>query len=219
MFKKLFHRKLFLFLYFPITILFIAFIFYCSYAVEKNAEGKTYSSLSDVPYHHVGLLLGTCKTTHDHKTINPFWKYRLMAAYELWKAKKIDKILISGDIGWHGYNELEDFHDAFLAMGVPDSVMVFDFTGFRTHDSVIRCKKVFGQKSVTIISQKFHNERALYIAKYYGLDAVGYNAKDVTFKEGLYNAVREKLARVLMFNDLYVIHKQPHLLGKKMEIK
>ncbi|MDB5226257.1 MAG: protein SanA [Bacteroidota bacterium] len=217
--KKLFSKKLFLRLYLPIIILFIAFIFYCSYAVEKNAEGKTYNNISDVPYHHVGLLLGTCKTTHDRKTINPFWKYRLEAAYELWKAKKIDKILISGDIGWHGYNELQDFYEAFIALGVPDSALVCDFTGFRTHDSVIRCKKVFGQKSVTIISQKFHNERALFIAKYYGLDAVGYNAKDVTFKEGLYNVVREKLARLLMFGDLYVFHTKPHLLGRKIIIK
>ncbi|MBK6275070.1 MAG: YdcF family protein [Saprospirales bacterium] len=79
-------------------------------------------------------------------TINPFWKYRLDAAFELWKVGKIDRILISGDNGWYGYNEPQDFMDAFIALGVPDSVLVFDYAGFRTHDSVIRCKKVFGQK-------------------------------------------------------------------------
>src|SRR4051812_2696424 len=103
MLKKLFNSKIFFRLYIPVTILFVALIFYCSFAVDKNATGKTFSSISDIPYHHVGLLLGTCKTTHDRKSVNPFWKYRLMAAYELWKAKKIDKILISGDNGWHGY--------------------------------------------------------------------------------------------------------------------
>ena len=217
--KKLFTKKLFLKFYIPTAILLFLFTFYCSYKVEENAAGKTYSDISKIPYNKVGLLLGTCKTMKDHTTINPFWQFRLDAAYKLWKAKKIDIILISGDNGWHGYNEPQDFLDAFIALGVPDSCMVCDFAGFRTHDSVIRCKKIFGQKKVTIISQKFHNERALFIAKKYGLDAVGFNANDVSFRSGLYNFFREKAARVLLFMDLYVFNTQPHFLGKKIIIK
>jgi len=217
--KKLFTQKLILRLYIPVAIAIILFIFYCSYAVQKNAEGKTFNDVSKIPYNKVGLLLGTCKTMKDKKTINPFWKYRLEAAYELWKAKKIDRILISGDNGWHGYNEPQDFLDAFLALGVPDSCLICDFAGFRTHDSVIRCAKVFGQKKVTIISQEFHNDRALYIAQKYKLDAVGYNAKDVGFRNGLRTSIREKLARVKLFLDLYVFNTQPHFLGKSVEIK
>ena len=192
--------------------------FYCSYQVEKNAVGKTYDNVEEIPYNRVGLLLGTCKTMNDRKTVNPFWQFRVEAAYKLWKAKKIDKILISGDNGWHGYNEPEDFVDAFHALGVPDSALVCDFAGFRTHDSVIRCKKIFGQKKVTIISQEFHNERALYIAQRYGLEAVGFNAQMVSFRDNLYNMVREKMAKVLLFADLYVFHTQPHFLGKKISI-
>jgi len=217
--KKLFTQKLIVRLYIPVAIAIILFIFYCSYAVQKNAEGKTFNDVSKIPYNKVGLLLGTCKTMKDKKTINPFWKYRLEAAYELWKAKKIDRILISGDNGWHGYNEPQDFLDAFLALGVPDSCLICDFAGFRTHDSVIRCAKVFGQKKVTIISQEFHNDRALYIAQKYKLDAVGYNAKDVGFRNGLRTSIREKLARVKLFLDLYVFNTQPHFLGKSVEIK
>lgn len=217
--KKLFSQKIIFRLYFPVAIVIILFIFYCSYTVQKNAEGKTFNDVSKIPYNKVGLLLGTCKTMKDKKTINPFWKYRLEAAYELWKAKKIDRILISGDNGWHGYNEPQDFLDAFLALGVPDSCLICDFAGFRTHDSVIRCAKVFGQKKVTIISQEFHNDRALYIAQKYKLDAVGYNAKDVGFRNGLRTSIREKLARVKLFLDLYVFNTQPHFLGKSIEIK
>ena len=216
--RNLFTKKLILGLYSPSAILVIFLIFFCSYKVEKNAEGKTYNDVSKIPYNRVGLLLGTCKTMRDHKTINPFWQFRLEAAYKLWKAKKIDRILISGDNGWHGYNEPEDFLDAFLALGIPDSVLICDFAGFRTHDSVIRCRKVFGQKKATIISQKFHNERALFIANYYGLEAVGFNAADVCFRDNLYNSVREKLARVLMFADIYIFKTQPHFLGKKMPV-
>jgi SanA protein len=217
--KKLFSKKLFFRFYIPVSLLVLVFTFYCSYRVEKNAVGKLYTDVSEVPYNKVGLLLGTCKTMKDRKTINPFWKFRLEAAYALWKAKKIDRILISGDNGWHGYNEPQDFLDEFIAMGIPDSCLVCDFAGFRTHDSVIRCKKIFGQKKVTIISQQFHNERALFIARKYGLEAVGFNANDVSFRSGLYTFFREKAARVLLFLDLYVLDTQPHFLGKKISIK
>lgn len=216
--KKWLTRKWFIRLYIPLLVLGFAFTVYCYKAVEKNAAGKTYDSVETIPYNRVGLLLGTCKTMKDKKTINPFWQFRVDAAYKLWKANKIDKILISGDNGWHGYNEPEDFVDAFLALGIPDSVLVCDFAGFRTHDSVIRCKKVFGQKKVTIISQKFHNERALFIAQKYGLEAVGFNAEMVSFRDNLYNSVREKMARVLMYLDLYVLNTPPHFLGKKIKI-
>ena len=217
--KKIFSKKLILFFYLPSTIAVVLFTFYCSYAVQKNAEGKTYNDVSEIPYNKVGLLLGTCKIMKDKKTINPFWQYRLNAAYDLWKAKKIDRILISGDIGWYGHNEPQDFYDAFLALGIPDSCMVCDFVGFRTHDSVVRSKEVFGQKKVTIISQEFHNDRALFIAQKFGIDAIAYNAKDVGFRNGLFTSIREKLARVKLFLDLYVTNYEPHILGKKIVIK
>ena len=218
MVKRFFTKRLFCYFYAPVFVFLLIFIFTCSYRVQQNAEGKTYNNINEIPYNKVGLLLGTCKTMDDHVTINPFWKYRVQAAYALWKAKKIDRILISGDNGWHGYNEPEDFLDTFRVMGIPDSCMVCDFAGFRTHDSVIRCKEVFGQKKVTIISQKFHNERALYIAQKYGLEAIGFNANDVCFRSGLYTFFREKAARVLLFLDLYVLHTKPHYLGKKIVI-
>lgn len=216
--RKFFTQKLLFRVYIPIAVIGIIVIAFCSYEVDKNAIGKTYNSVEKIPYNRVGLLLGTCKTMDDHITINPFWKYRVEAAYNLWKAKKIDKLLISGDNGWHGYNEPQDFYDTFIAMGVPDSCMVCDFAGFRTHDSVIRCIQIFGQKKVTIISQEFHNKRALYIAKKYHLDAIGFNANAVGFRNGLYTFFREKAARVLMFLDLYVLHTKPHFLGKKIKI-
>jgi SanA protein len=216
--KKFFSKKLLLYLYLPATITVVLFMFYCSYAVQENAKGKTFDDVNKIPYNKVGLLLGTCKTMKDKKTINPFWQYRLDAAYNLWKAKKIDRILISGDNGWYGYNEPQDFLDAFIALGIPDSCLICDFAGFRTHDSVIRCKKVFGQNKVTIISQEFHNDRALFIAQKYDLDAIGFNAEDVGFRNGLRTSIREKLARVKLFLDLYIFNTQPHFLGKKIKI-
>ena len=94
-----------------------------------------------------------------------------------------------------------------------------DYAGFRTLDSVVRAKEIFGQDSITIISQSFHNERALYLAKHYGIEAVGYNAKDVEYwKKKLKIHGREYLARVKMFIDLYT-GKQPKFLGEKIKIE
>ena len=216
--KKLFSKKTILRIYIPAILIAIIVTLVSYKVVSDNAKDKTYTDINKIPHNKVGLLLGTCKTLKDKKTINPYWQYRLDATYQLWKAGKIDKILISGDNGWHGYNEPQDFLDAFIALGVPDSCIVCDFAGFRTHDSVIRCKEVFGQNKVTIISQKFHNERALFIAKEYNMEAVGFNAADVSKKAGWYNYFRERAARVLMLMDLYILDTQPHFLGKKIKI-
>lgn len=217
-FVKLFSRKLIIWLYLPSMLFIIGVMYFCYQQVEKNAVGKTFFKVEALPHKHVGLLLGTCKYMRDKKTINPFWTFRLQAAYAVWKAGKIDKILISGDNGWYGYNEPKDFMDALKVMGVPDSAMVCDFAGFRTHDSVIRCKKVFGQKDIILISQEFHNERALYIAKYYGVHAVGFNAQQVSFRDNIWNSIRESLARVKLHLDIFIFHTQPHFLGQPIAI-
>lgn len=212
--RRFFSKKWLLCGWLPLALFLVLLIAFCHWRVERNAAGRNYFSEAEVPYNRVGLLLGTCKTMKDRKTINPFWQYRLDAAARLYRAHKIDRILVSGDNGWHGYNEPQDFREALLEAGVPDSAIYCDYAGFRTHDSVIRCIKVFGQSSVTLISQQFHNERALLIADAYGLKAVGYNASDVSWRNNLYNTVREALARVLLHLDIYVLHTEPHFLGK-----
>lgn len=219
MFKKLFSKKLFLFIYLPTFLLLLAIIIFCDIKVERFANNKLYDSIEDIPHNRVGLLLGTCRTLKDKITINPFWQYRVDATYLLWKNKKIDRILISGDVGWHGYNEPEDFKYELLRLGVPDSVIYCDFAGFRTHDSVIRSNKIFGQKKITLISQLFHNKRALVIAKKYNIDAIAFNANDVRPSMAVYTFVREKLARVKLFLDLYIFNTPPHVLGHTIQIK
>lgn len=95
-------------------------------------------------------------------------------------------------------------------MGVSESVMFKDFAGFRTLDSVVRANKVFQVPSFTIISQKFHCERALLIAKHYDIDAICFTAKqpEVYFE----TRVREMFARVKAVLDL-IIGVKPYFLG------
>jgi SanA protein len=107
---------------------------------------------------------------------------------------------------------------ALIGKGVPDSCITMDFAGFRTLDSVVRCQKVFGQTKFTIISQQFHNQRAVFLARQKGLDAIGYNAKDVHKSLALRTKVREPLARFKAVLDI-LFNKKPKFLGEPVKIK
>jgi SanA protein len=105
-----------------------------------------------------------------------------------------------------------------VAGGIPQDKIILDYAGFRTLDSIVRCKAVFGETNITIISQRFHNERALYLAQKNDIEAVAFNAKDVHRKAGLKVYVREYFARVKMMLDL-IFGKEPKFYGPKIEIK
>ena len=140
------------------------------------------------------------------------------ATVKLYKAGKIDFVLVSGDNGRTEYDEPTDFKDELIKNAIPENKIFLDYAGFRTLDSVVRAKKVFGQKSITIISQEFHNERAIFLAKRHGIKAVGFNAKDVTTRYGLKVEIREYFSRTKVFIDL-LLGVQPKFLGEAIEIK
>lgn len=194
----------------------ILLIFYCDQRVRSAAQGKTFSDVNDVPHNHVGLLLGTAKHLKIGG-VNPYYSYRITAAAQLLQTSKIDYLVISGDNGRQEYNEPEMMRADLIAAGIDSSRIFLDYAGFRTFDSMIRLREIFSQHTVTIISQKFHNERALYIAKREGITAIGFNAKDVTAAAGLRTQLREKLARVKVFAD-YLFNTEPKFLGPKVNI-
>ncbi|HEY1040437.1 MAG TPA: ElyC/SanA/YdcF family protein [Bacteroidia bacterium] len=187
----------------------------CNNWVKKSSE-KCYSEVKEIPANNVGLLLGTSKYARGGE--NLFFLYRINAALELFKAGKIKHILVSGDNHVLEYNEAEDMQKALISAGVPDSCITLDYAGFRTLDSVVRCEKVFGQKKFTIISQPFHNERALFIAKGFELDCVGFNAKDVPANYSIKTKVREYFARVKCVLDIYILKTEPKFLGEQVHI-
>ena len=189
-------------------------IYICDAIIKKNAKGRLYSSVQDIPYRKVGLLLGTGRNS-KLGGFNPYYFNRINAATNLIKAGKIKYLVISGDNGRPEYNEPEMMREDLIKNGIDSTVLYMDYAGFRTFDSIVRLKEVFGQDSVTVISQLFHNERALYIASKEGIAAIGFNAKDRPGGEGFY--LREKLARVKVFVD-YIFDTKPRFLGKKVVI-
>ena len=198
-------------------ILIAAIIVAANYVVEYNTEEFVYKDLTAIPYNKAGLLLGTSKTLKSGLP-NQYFLNRIGAAIALFESGKIDVIVISGDNSTEGYNEPEDMKTELLKRGIPENKIHLDYAGFRTLDSVIRMGQIFGQTRVTVISQDFHNRRAIYIAHAKGFEAVGYNAKDVDAYSGFKTQVREKLARVKVFLDLFT-NKDPKFLREKVVIE
>jgi SanA protein len=185
--------------------------------IEKVTNDLVYKDVNSIPKNKVGLLLGTSKYLRSGE-LNQYFENRIQATVDLYNAKKIEFIVISGDNRKMSYNEPQDMKRELLLRGIPEERIFLDYAGFRTYDSVIRMNKIFGQSNFTIISQDFHNRRAIFIAMKMNRQAIGYNATDVDVYNGFKTNIREKFARVKVFLDL-MIHKEPKFLGESIEIK
>jgi len=200
-----------------LLIALILVIFVCNIIISSTAEGQTYTDTDTIPANRVGLVLGTSNRLTNGSP-NPYYTYRINATIALYKARKIEFVLVSGDNGSIYYNEPNTIKKDLINGGIPEHVIFLDYAGFRTLDSMFRAKFVFGLDKVTVISQKFHNERAIYIAKQKGLKAIGFNAQDISTSQGLKVQIREYLARVKVFIDM-VLNTQPKFYGATIEIK
>lgn len=176
-----------------------------------GAHGKVYDVVDDVPYHKAALVLGTSKYVVSGKE-NLYYRYRIDAAHALYEAGIVDALIVSGDNATLQYDEPTQMQKDLIARGVPEEDIYLDYAGFRTLDSVVRAKEVFGQQSFIIVSQEFHNNRALLIAQMRGIDAVGYNAQNPYPIYVSRAGIREVFARTKLVYDL-IIGKQPKFLG------
>ncbi len=188
-----------------------------NYWIINSTKSKLYTDIENIPTNDVAILLGASKKTARGND-NLYFNYRIESAANLYKAGKIKHIIVSGDNHKKEYDEATDMRDALISLGVPDSCITLDYAGFRTLDSMIRCLKVFKQKNITVISQEFHNQRAVFIGNYYEMDVIGFNAKDVPSQYSLKTRVREYFAKFKAVIDLYIIHKQPKFLGEEVRI-
>ena len=199
-------RKIILWTVSIFIIMCVGIMLICNLLVVNNATGKAFTEIDSIKHNKVGLLLGTTPQARIGRITNYFFIYRIDAAEQLYKAGKIEQILISGDEhSLDGINEPECMRDSLVARGVPASAIILDGKGYRTICSVVNANKVYGLKSFTIISQKFHNERAIYQAEHLGLDVENiqaYNAKDPKSRRAYLTTIREYFARVKMFLDL-----------------
>ncbi|MBL0744313.1 YdcF family protein [Chryseolinea sp. Jin1] len=194
------------------------FIVGCNLWVVWSTSSDVFTDLQQLPDHRVALVLGT-----SHKTVgggsNPFFQKRMEKAYELYRLGKVDHFILSGDNRSVYYNEPMEMRKALLKMGVPDYAITLDYAGLRTLDSVVRCQKIFGQNKIIIITQPFHSYRALFISRYYDIDAVAMVADEPDFDYALKVRFREYFARPKAVLDLYILKTSPRFLGEKEKIK
>ncbi|MDO1513521.1 ElyC/SanA/YdcF family protein [Maribacter confluentis] len=200
-----------------LLIALLLVIICCNAIITSTTEDKTFFDIQQIPTNRVGLILGTSSRLTDGSP-NPYYTHRINATVALYQANKIKFVLVSGDNGTIYYNEPDTIKKDLIKAGIPEKVIFLDYAGFRTLDSMVRAKFIFGLEKVTVISQQFHNERAIYIAQQKGLDAIGFNAKDLSTSQGIKVQVREYLARVKVFIDA-LLNTQPKFYGEPIEIK
>lgn len=207
-------RKIF-FIVAGIIFLVVATILVIHLWIINSSSKEVYSDTKKIPPAYTALVLGT-----SHKVVggneNLYFTYRIKAATQLYNDGVVNKIIVSGDNSTLQYNEPREMRKALIKNGVPDSCIVFDFAGFRTFDSVVRSKEVFGQDTIIIVSQLFHLQRALFIAKQKDITAYGYIADDPNGNNSI--PLREYFARVSAFIDCFVLHTRPKYLGEEINI-
>lgn len=178
----------------------------CDRLVAYNARGRLYDSVDAVPHRTVGLILGTSPVSTWNGRRNYYFDNRIKAGADLYKAGKVDWLVVSGGDyrnTENGYDEPTAMRDSLMKQGVDSARIILDYDGTRTLNSIAKMRDVYCQDSITIISQEYHNERALYQARHLGIDAVGYSAATPRRRTSWWrNRGREVLARVKLFVDI-----------------
>lgn len=196
-----------------LVTLLLSFTWYANSITDSAGDGRIYVDVSLVPDGRVGLVFG-CNPKVNGRD-NLYFSYRIDAAETLWKAGKVKGFIVSGDNSRESYNEPDAMKLALVARGVPAEIVVCDYAGLRTFDSVVRAKEIFGVKKVVFVSQRFQNQRAQYMATQCELDAISFAAKDVAGRGGFKTKLREVLARPKMVLDFKVLGTKPKYLGRK----
>jgi len=215
--KNIFKLPLVILKHFYVEMIIVCLIPVVLYmTVSIYASKHIYNSTENIPYNDVALVLGTSKYRKDG-THNLYFKYRIDAAYNLYKKGKVKYILVSGDNRHMSYNEPLVMREDLIKLGVLSEHIYTDFAGFRTLDSVLRANAVFETSNFTIVSQGFHNARAVFIARFKGFDAVAYNAYNVPFIYRVLQTPREMASRILMMYDL-LTNRKAYFYGETIEI-
>jgi SanA protein len=198
-------------------ILLITLLSYANYIINQQHK-YTYNYMEAIPANKVGVVLGTSKYLVGGG-INQYFLNRINATADLYFSGKIQQIIVSGDNATSSYNEPREMRRELLKRGIPPHDIYSDYAGFRTLDSILRANGVFGQRSFTVISQQFQNERAIYLGRHYNIDIIGFNAQDVAADVGIKTQIREIFARLWCMLDLYLFNSQPRYMGQPVEVE
>ena len=208
------HFKKFLIACFVIGI----FIFSINFYIVKSTETYVFSDIKKLPKVDAIIVLGA-KVSKEK--LSYVLEDRLIAGVNIIYANKAQALLLSGDHGQKEYDEVNSMRKYILRRNfkIKKEQIFMDHAGFDTYDSMFRAKEIFGIKSAIIVTQDFHINRSVYIARSLGIDAYGFAVDESIYKESLrFNwRIRELLTRVKAFKDV-LISSKPTFLGEKIPI-
>lgn len=209
MFKRLIYG------FITITTLIITLALMVDRWISWKTAPNIFNDLTLLPLRQVGVVLGTAKY-YRTGVINQYYRYRIQGALNVYNSGKVSYLLLSGDNARQSYNEPRTMRRDLIAGRIPATDIVLDYAGFRTLDSIVRTRKVFDTDDFTIITQRFHCERALFIAQHMGINAQCYAVPSP--KNIFTMRVREIAARTGMLVDLYLMKREPRFLGPILPI-
>ena len=184
--------------------------------VSYQAKDHVYTSMSQIKSFDVAVVLGTSK--YLGKILNEYYTHRIEAAIQLYQKNKVGNFLLSGDNAHRSYNEPWTMKRDLLKANIPNDNIFLDYAGFRTLDSIVRAKEIFDTDNFLIISQKFHCERAIFIAHSHNIDAKCFAVPGPSGHSGIRVRLREVLARARAVVDIYITDAKPKFLGPKEPI-
>ena len=185
-----------------------------NYYVKSSTKTKIYYSAKKFPKNDVGIIFGAGINGNQP---SKYLKDRLDAGIMLWKAKRINKILLSGDNGRDEYDELTVMKNYCYNHGVDTTKIFIDYAGFDTYSTMYRAKHIFKIKRATLISQKYHLNRAIYIGQKLGIKCVGYSANKGEYLGYKYVCFREYGSIFKSFFDV-LRNREPRFLGSEIDI-
>lgn len=198
--------------------LFVLFVVLSNRWVINSTDDHLYTSSALLPKNDVGIVLGTSSYTREGQP-NPQFQGRVLAAIELYKNGKIKHIIVSGANPDSTYNEPRRMWQELTKAGIPAKDITMDFAGLRTLDSMARAQRVFGLQRVTVITQRYHAYRAVFLGKKFGIRVAAYVAPFGAGRDyGRRNPVREIFARAWAVLDVVVLRTQPKFLGQREPI-
>ncbi len=168
--------------------------------VALQSSQYLYTSVAATPHYVYGMVLGTSPKISAEQA-NPFYLARVLAAARLYHAGKVQYLILSGHEDAY-YSEPTSLKQDLIQAGVPPKALLIDAEGDRTWQSIQHLCNRSGIDSLLIISQQFHNERAVFMARWHGIKAAGFNATEVRGWRGMKVRIRETFARVRMAWDM-----------------
>ncbi len=196
----------------------LGLIAFSNWWITRNTRAHIVTDPQRLPIHDVALVLGTSSRLRTGGP-NPFFEGRMTTAAELYLQGKVRHLLVSGDNGRKSYDEPTAMRESLVARGVPTESITLDYAGFRTLDSMARANAVFGLERFVIITDDFHQPRAVFLARSVGLEVVGFPSRHVPFQWSKKTRSREVASRFKACLDVYLLHTKPKFYGPPVVIR